>query len=367
MEALKHMYTRELLETFADEVRVVYPVFDRTRFLDKVFDESWPDRELKERYRHIAGVLGELLPNDYEEAVGILEKLSGKFRGFPYMFFPHFVQEFGLDHWDTSIRALRRFTSMNSSEFAVRPFIERNPERMIGILLDWAGDPDEHVRRLASEGCRPRLPWAPQLKFLQADPAPILPILEKLKTDESEYVRRSVANNLNDISKDHPDLVLRIAADWLGRDPKSDWVVRHGCRTLLKKGDPEALRLFGFGHHTSDTAPPVQIETLQVSAETVRIGDDLTFSFRLVSPEPASFRLQFAVNYRKANGKTSQKRFHLSEKKHYSGSEAYERKISFKDLSTRKHYPGSHHLLILVNGKETASVSFQVTESGMNE
>jgi 3-methyladenine DNA glycosylase AlkC len=360
MEALKNMYTPELLNTFADEVCNVYPAFEKVRFLDAVFDEGWNQRELKERYRHITQVLSSRLPEDYVEAIDILELLSGKFKGFPFIFFPDFVQVFGLEHWDTSICALRRFTPMNSSEFAVRPFIERDPDRMLGIMLDWTKDPDEHVRRLASEGCRPRLPWAPQLKFLQADPSLILPILEELKTDESEYVRRSVANNLNDISKDHPDLVLRIASEWLGKDPRTNWIIRHGCRSLLKKGVPDALRLFGFGSEQLGVAPNVEISGLTLSKDTVSIGEELTFTFHLTSEERASFRIQFGIDYVKATGRTSQKRFHLSEKKQFTGTESFERRISFKDLSTRKHYPGTHRLAILINGQETAAVAFEV-------
>ncbi|WP_438448840.1 DNA alkylation repair protein [Gorillibacterium sp. sgz5001074] len=365
MEPLKQMYTRELLEGFAAEVKAVYPPFESGRFLELVFDREWSNRELKDRYRHISATLRQTLPPDYREALGILEQLAdtGRFKGFPYIFFPDFVQTFGLEDWEASVPALRRFTSLNSSEFAVRPYIEQDPERMLGILLEWASDPDEHVRRLASEGCRPRLPWAPPLRRLIADPAPVLPILERLKADSSEYVRRSVANNLNDISKDHPELVLGLAADWIGRDPCTDRILKHACRTLLKKGHPEALRLFGFADEDGPGAEAVAVKELELTPQVLRIGEELIFCFRISAPEAASFRLQFAVDYRKANGGTSAKRFHIGEKRGFQGEEQITRRLSFKDLSTRKHYPGEHRLTILVNGIAAASEMFTLLDT----
>ncbi|WP_127579834.1 DNA alkylation repair protein [Paenibacillus koleovorans] len=358
MDALKNIYTRELLDSFAVKVRREYASFDERQFLETVFDDAWESRELKERMRHISAALGKFLPGDYEKAVEILERLAGECKGFPYLFFPDFVEVFGLDHWNTSVHALKKFTPSSSSEFAIRPFIERDQDRMLKTMLEWTSDPDEHVRRLASEGCRPRLPWAAPLRRLKAQPDPLLPILEALKADPSDYVRRSVANNLNDISKDHPELVLKIAQEWMGHDPRTDWILKHGCRTLLKKGDPEALQLFGFGG--AGLSESVKVRNMTVQPQDIRIGEEVVFSFVLSSSDPCTFRLQFGIDYVKANGKTSQKLFHLSEKKQFSGNETISRKLSFRDLTTRKHYPGKHRLAILVNGAEVAEVSFEV-------
>ncbi|MDF2922047.1 MAG: alkylation repair protein [Paenibacillaceae bacterium] len=358
------MYTRELIEHFAVRVNAVYTDFNQTLFILSVLDDSWEERELKDRYRHIAHVLGATLPRDYGQAVGVLDQLAGESRGFPYMFFPEYIAMFGLPHWDLSVDALRRYTVICSSEFAVRPFIEQDQQRMLAVMLEWAQDPDEHVRRLASEGCRPRLPWGKPLRSLIADPTPILPILERLKADPSEYVRRSVANNLNDISKDHPQLVLSLASRWQGTDKGTDWIIKHACRTLLKKGEPEALRLFGFGDGDGNgqASALVEITGLTITPASIRLGEEIRFSFRLSSPEPASFRLQFAVDYVKANGKTSPKRFHLPEHKQFCGTETVEKRLSFQDYTTRKHYPGEHRLAILVNGEEKAATSFMVGE-----
>lgn len=362
MEPLKHMYTPELLEDFALKVSGVYPSFDRPGFLAAVFDNGWEARELKDRYRHIAQVLGGFLPADYDQAIRILETLTGECTGFPYIFFPEFVSLFGLEHWDTSLRALCSFTPSSSSEFAVRPFIEADQDRMLAAMLAWTQAPNEHVRRLASEGCRPRLPWGKPLRRLIADPKPLFPILTALLQDESEYVRRSVANNLNDISKDHPETVLKLAAAHLGSSRETDRLLKHACRTLLKKGNPEALRLFGFGG--GDIQAHVEIGELRVEPETIRLGEELRFSFRLAASQPVSVRLQYAIDYVKANGKTAPKRFHLPERKEFCGDEAMSWGVTVKDFTTRKHYPGYHRVSILVNGEERASAGFMLETSG---
>jgi 3-methyladenine DNA glycosylase AlkC len=356
------MYTPELLEGFALKVSSVYPAFNQQDFLQAVFDSGWESRELKDRYRHIAQLLAGFLPADYDEAIQILEGLTGECRGFPYIFFPEFVSLFGLEHWDTSLRALRSFTPSSSSEFAVRPFIELDQERMLAQMLAWTQDPDEHVRRLASEGCRPRLPWGKPLRRLIADPLPLLPILNALLQDESEYVRRSVANNLNDISKDHPEVVLKLAAAHLGASRDTDRLLKHACRTLLKKGSPDALRIFGFG--SGDLHTLVDIGELRIEPETIRLGEQLRFSFRLAASLPASFRLQYAIDYVKANGKTAAKRFHLPERKAFSGAEVISWSVTVKDFTTRKHYPGYHRVSILVNGEERAFAGFMLEIPG---
>ena len=169
-----------------------------------IFDNNWKDKALKQRMKHISASLHHYLPMQYSDAIQILMKSSSKFRGFQYMFFPGFVERYGLNQYETSIQALEHFTKHSSSEFAVRPFITKYNHKMMAQMEVWAESDNHPIRRLASEGCRPRLPWATALPEFKQDPAPILPILEKLKNDESEYVRRSVANNLNDISKDHP-------------------------------------------------------------------------------------------------------------------------------------------------------------------
>jgi 3-methyladenine DNA glycosylase AlkC len=273
------------------------------------------------------------------------------------MVFPDFVEIYGLEDWERSMPALGYFTQFASAEFAVRPFLDRDPERAMVYMDRWSKHENPHVRRLASEGCRPRLPWAMALPKFKEDPRPILPILDRLKDDESESVRRSVANNLNDISKDNPGLVLETCEHWYGRSEQIDWVVKHGCRSLLKAGDTRALRLFGFG----DPAQ-IAVERLHVRETELQIGDALFFAFELKvnGEEEIKLRLEYAINYVKAGGKTSKKIFQISERRYAPSTHKLQRKQSLADMSTRKHYPGKHRLAVIVNGEEKAACFFEL-------
>ena len=203
--------------------------------------------ELKQRVRHITRVLHNFLPERFSDAAKILTEISIELKkeerpqGFAHIFLPDYVECFGLDYPEEALSALGEITRLVSAEFAVRPFIVRYPQLSIRFLQSWSKSQDANVRRLASEGSRPRLPWAQTLAALRSDPTPVLPILENLKADPSLYVRKSVANHLNDIAKDHPALVLNIAKKWQGRHPATDWIIKHGCRTLLKGGNREVM------------------------------------------------------------------------------------------------------------------------------
>ena len=198
-------FTRATLTRLADAIAQADARFDRSQFLSLVFDAEWEAKELKARLRHAAVCLGRVLPPSYAQALKILRQVAPHSSGFDGLIFPEFVEVYGLDEWERSLPALEFFTRFGSSEFAVRPFLHRDPARVMQYVMKWADSDNHHVRRLASEGCRPRLPWAMALPKFKADPSPLFPVLEKLKDDESDYVRKSVANNLNDISKDHPE------------------------------------------------------------------------------------------------------------------------------------------------------------------
>ncbi|MBU9711703.1 DNA alkylation repair protein [Evansella tamaricis] len=353
-EALKNMYNRAFFEEFSATVKSAYHEFDKEKFLGQIFNKQWGEMELKQRMRHITTVLGDHLP-PYEGAIEILVEIAPNCSGFPYLFFPDYVEVFGLEHWDTSVMALEEFTKYSSAEFAVRPFIIKDQEKMMGQMKQWSEHENHHVRRLASEGCRPRLPWGMVLRPLKQDPTSIFPILEQLKQDPSEYVRKSVSNNLNDISKDHPEKVKQITRDWMGVHPHTDWIVKHACRTLLKAGDVETLELFGY------TAPTnVSVNDLTLSTDQITLGERLLFSFVLKneSQESKKLRVEYAVDYRKANGKLSRKIFQLSSKSYPAGAYTINRHQDFKNLTTRKHYDGIHGLSILVNGEELARTEF---------
>ena len=359
-EQLKHWISKELISKLAAEIAKIQAGFDHEQFVQLVYGDDWESLELKQRIRRITESLGATLPEYYPKAVDTLDKVVHHFDGQLFaMVFPDFVEVYGVDNYETSISKLASFTQYMSSEFAVRPFIIKYPEKMMAQMLEWADDTNHHIRRLASEGCRPRLPWAMALPEFKKDPAPVLPILEKLKEDPEEYVRRSVANNLNDISKDHPDLLLNIARNWMGSNPQTDKLLKHACRGMLKKGDARFMVLFGFSDPKNISVPKLKVNTPKV-----KIGEDLKFSFDILSRDKSdsNIRVEYAIDYMKSNGKHSTKVFKITENKYPLGEPTtLERKQSFKDFTTRKHYPGTHAVAIIINGVEKAKQSFEVS------
>jgi len=361
-EPLKNYYNRDFLSGVACDIQSVYEPFDVEAFLETTADKTWDALELKDRAYRIATNLGKYLSADFGAAISVIDKVVmnyGTWLDGTGWFFPLFVELFGQDecNWDISMGALERYTRYASSELAVRPFIIKHEKRMMEQMYAWSKNEDELVRRLSCEGCRPQLPWAPALNSFKKDPTPILPILEQLKTDPSLHVRKSVANNLNDISKTHPDLVIKLARDWYGRHEYTDWIIKHGCRTLLKKGNRDALALFGL----SDTGS-VGAEGFALGATAISIGDDITFSFSVEATEPTKVRLEYGVDFVKANGKTSRKIFQISELSMKEGErKTYTKKHSFADFSTRKHYPGTHSITLIVNGTEQGTLDFELS------
>lgn len=365
-EPLKNIFSRPLVEGFAQTVQAVWPPFDRTAFVSAVFDTDWEQRELKQRMRRIAESLGAALPNDYPQALPIVVRATehliaqhGEKLTFEYCFLPDFVEVFGREHPEQSILALETITRWSSAEFAVRPFLLRYPERMYPQMLAWSRHASPMVRRLSSEGFRPRLPWGMGVPALKRDPAPVLPVLENLKNDPAEIVRRSVANCLNDISKDHPNLALDIARRWHGQHSDTDWVVRHALRGLLKKGSAEALAQFGFERDVTGIA----VENLEAPA-AVPLGGDLVFSFILKNTAHTlhQVRLEYGIDYRTGSGKVSPKVFKIKEMVLGAGQvETIQKRQRFTDFTTRKHYAGTHRLRVLVNGKEMAGKGFEVS------
>lgn len=355
-EPLKDMYSEAFLREFGDKVYAVYHAFEREEFFAAVMDDTWEELALKARMRRISEALGRYLPERYEEALDVLFALSEVCTGFPYLFFPDFVEIHGQadEHWDLSMKALERFTQGSSAEFAIRHFLLRDPERAMRQMMIWSKHPSEHVRRLASEGCRPRLPWGVALTMFKRDPAPVLPVLEQLKEDSSLYVRKSVANNLNDIAKDHPSIVLETARRWKGVHPDTDWIIRHGCRTMVRKADPEIMDIFGY---TEDAASFVTSAMLTVEPTRLTIGEkcELQYALRVREGEQVRIRIEYGIEFVKAKGQTSRKLFLLSDKTVSGGTRlSAKRQHSWADLTTRRHYPGEHRIVLLVNGCEVA-------------
>ena len=361
-DALKDtLYDGPFFDLLGEAIQAAYPAFDRAAFEARVFDETWEGLALKARMRQTTLALRASLPEDYRTALGILREAASHMPGgqFGAMTLPDFVELYGLEDWEVSLPALEQFTQLISSEFAVRPFILKDPPRMMSQMLDWAGHENEHVRRLASEGCRPRLPWAIALPIFQQDPALILPVLERLKQDSSEYVRRSVANNLNDIAKDNPAVVLDVAGRWLAIDtPEMLALIRHALRTLVKQGDLAALELLGYPRHAA-----VNVRNLSVTPEIVPEGGDLSFAFDVVSEgqEPQELMIDYILHLKRANGQQTPKVFKLATRTLLPGESAsYTRKFSFRPISTRRYYPGEHAIEIQINGALHGRVDFRV-------
>ena len=264
----------------------------------------------------------------------------------------------GLGDPEPAIDALGEMTSIASAEFAIRPFIEAHPEATWRRLRDWAASSDEHRRRLASEGTRPKLPWGKRVAAIDRDPGPGLELLDLLRDDESEYVRRSVANHLNDVTRTHPDVALATAARWSEEGGTHVMgVVRHGLRGLVKRGDRRALALVG-----ADVDAEVEAQ-LELGAETVAIGDAMPFTagLNLAGTAPSRAVIDYAVLYARPSGRVARKVFKLTELDLEPGRPVrLRRKLKLSDVSIRTHYPGEHTIELLVNGRIAASASFEL-------
>lgn len=363
-DLLKYMYNPEFFQRLTMVLEETIPCFNERRFIFRVFDRTWPDLELKQRTRQITIALHEFMPKEFPRAAEIVTNISNVLRGrnektqsYPYIFLPDYIELYGLDYFEDSMRAIEQVTKLVSAEFAIRSFIIKYPDAAMKQLAMWSTHEDASVRRLSSEGCRPRLPWSQELTMFRKDPSPILPILDNLKSDPSEYVRRSVANNLNDIAKDNPSIVINTAKRWRKLSPESKWIVRHGCRTLLKKGVDEVLRMHGF-----NTSRRCSVKNFNVS-KSVKIGKHLNFKFefRNLEKNTEQFRIEYVIHYLTSSGRISPKVFKIGEYKVDPASpHIINRKQSFKNFTTRKHFKGKHTLTILVNGKPRAQQDFVV-------
>ena len=348
MSDLKDQYFQPaMIRKLAISIEKIQPGFSAETFVETVQSDPWESLELMDRMRRVADCLKEALPEDYVQALTVLRSVAADVRGFDSLIFADFVQRYGLYHLDESIPALEGFTELCSSEFAVRPFIQRYPDRMFDQLEKWARSDNHHHRRLASEGCRPRLPWASALNDLKKDPSPIIPILEILKADPELYVRRSVANNLNDISKDHPDLVIELVKAWKGNSPETDWIIKHACRTMLKQGRPDVLQLFGFATPKAIEATPLDFDKAKI-----KVGSQIVFKSKIQTHKKSlgKLRLEYVIHFIKKNGTATPKVFQISERVETSSEISIEKRHSFADLSTRKHFPGVHRIELRVNG-----------------
>jgi 3-methyladenine DNA glycosylase AlkC len=361
---LKEVYNSDFLQSLALAISNFDESFDSKNFLKISHEKDWEEKELKQRMRAITLRIDESFGNkSYRAKVEILKKaapqiLASKHTSLALIILPDFVEVFGVDDFIFSLEALEFFTEFGSSEFAVRKFLKFDEDRALEFFTKWTKSKNYHVRRLASEGCRPMLPWGEALISFKKNPAKILPILENLKFDKAEYVRKSIANNLNDISKNHPQVVLDLMQKW-NAEKVDEKLIKHALRTLLKKGNKEALKIIGI--KTENLSKDFTIPSFSLQNSKVKIAQDLVFDFTLQNHEPNNkIRLEYVLYFLRQNGLYSKKNFQITTKNFAKGVFEFSKKHSFRDLSTRKHYVGKHSISLVVNGIEIQKLQFDL-------
>jgi 3-methyladenine DNA glycosylase AlkC len=368
-EPLKTFFSPTLVRRLAADLARVHAALPVQRFVDDAC-AGLDALQLLDRGRHIARALAKHLPPSYPDAVGVLvQSLGPEHAGdelvgvgmAPFFYLPHtiFVAEHGLDHFETSMQAQYELTKRFSAESSIRPYIARYPEQTLERLYTWAHDPNPHVRRLVSEGTRLRLPWAPRVAWLDENPERVLVLLDLLKDDDASLVRRSVANNLNDLGKAHPQLLMRTCKAWL-RDASSERrkLVEHALRGAVKRGEPEALLLLGYGQQAK-----VTVEHVRITPRRVFIGGRVAIEFALSSRSRASQDLlvDLAVHFVKANGRTAPKVFKLKRVTvPPRGRAKFSASVSLAVHTTRKPQPGRHAVDVIVNGTAMPIGAFHV-------
>jgi 3-methyladenine DNA glycosylase AlkC len=368
-EPLKNHFGSEIPKRIAGTISAVFSDFDADTFLAEAL-KGYEVLDLTPRGWQIAKALRRHLPDDYPKAAEILIASLGpkldrteELGMAPFFYLPHvlFVAEYGLDHFEVSMQAQYELTQRFTAEFSIRPFLVRYPGETLARLETWTKDPSPHVRRLVSEGTRPRLPWAPRLRAFQKEPRPVLALLELLKDDPELYVRRSVANNLNDIGKDHPDLLVETARRWMtDATEERRRLIRHALRSAIKRGEPGALGVLGFGKKVN-----VAIRNATITPKRPRTGGSVTIGFEVVNKGSRRQRVlvDFRVHFVKANGKTSPKAFKLKTIE-LAPKETIPlgKTISLTEMTTRKHYPGTHRVEVVLNGTADPLGSFELVE-----
>ncbi len=374
MEPFKNKFSVEVIEHMGHTFSQICSAFEKKLFVELASNQL-DNLELKQRSEQITQALLACLPSDYDTAIeAILNSLAPMrtlndvddeagfgLHGWAIMPICDVVVALGInndDRFEVSLDTLFCLTMRFSAEFAIRPFLHDNPEKTLEVLNTRLNDPSHHVRRLISEGTRPRLPWGMRLPKFIEQPKLVLPILKKLRDDPSEYVRRSVANNLNDIAKDHPNMVAGLATEWSkGANPNRNKLIKHACRTLLKQGHPTVLSLYGY--------LPAELKSakLQLNKNKLHIGDSICLYLNLLSSSKKNQKLlvDYIVYHQKANGSLQPKVFkwrtiELSP----NASIELSKEHSFKPVTTRKYYQGLHKIAVLINGKEFESTSFEL-------
>ncbi|MEQ1722581.1 MAG: DNA alkylation repair protein [Pseudobdellovibrio sp.] len=348
---------------------VVKKYFKHTKLSKKEIDaiiKKLSSLELKARVQLIARELKDVLPEHYPHALKELLQITRKENLKSFELWPttEFIQMYGLDYTDRSLEAMYELTSKFTAEFSIRPFINKYGHQIYDKLLPWKQDQNEHIRRWLSEGTRPRLPWGEKLHAAVKDPKKGLEILEHLKFDPSLYVRKSVANHLNDIAKDHPELVVSTLLKWQKQVPKNylkefNFISNRALRTLIKDGHEGALQFTGVALDKKS----IKCSQLTINKNKFKMGEklELNFSVQNKTKENLKYIIDYVIYFKKANGDLSPKVFKLK-----TGTlKAFEKinitkNHNFKPITTRKFYPGEHQISVKINGRETEKLSFNL-------
>lgn len=371
MEPFKNVFSPQLVQCLANHLAVHIANFDRPAFENAIL-KGLNTLEFKARAQLIADQVHLALPADFADRARILLAIlhpdeedhanqpsdENGICGWGVQPLTMVVGLYGVEDFDRSMQVLKEMTKRSSSEFGIRFFLLADQNRALRLMANWVQDPNRHVRRLVSEGTRPRLPWAMQLPQLIVDPSPMMPILEALRDDTEEYVRRSVANHLNDIAKDHPDSIARLAKNWMrGAEKNREKLVRHACRTLIKQGHPHALKAFGH------SAPKIDLQNLVITTPQVVYGGSLKFSAIIQSTtnRPQSLVIDYLVHFKKANCQLAAKVFKWTKLTLSAGeNRLIERAHPIRPITTRRYYAGRQGVSLRINGQDYGYEEFDL-------
>lgn len=363
----KDWFDKAAAKQLADQFCAAWPKFDQKTFV-RLATRGLSSKEFSGRLQLFSNALREVLPNDIPKALSILtaslpeplpdcDSVTDGWLQWPL---GQFIADHCLEHLNESMDAMEELTQRFSSEYAIRPFVERYPDAVFERLMKLTQHPSPHVRRWCSEGIRSRLPWGKRLTFLRENPAPIWPILDALRSDEELYVRRSVANNLNDIAKDHPDLVVKRCQRWSkSNDGKMNWVIKHGLRSLIKDGDPAALAAIGYRE-------PCKLDVgFKIRPGKVSIGGSVELSATLVSGHNRRQKLMidYVVHYVRKNGSINEKVFKWATVELLAGAEtSITKRHPMRETTVRALYTGKHKVDIQINGHRVGQGQFNLLD-----
>lgn len=361
----KDWFDHSAAELLAEQMRIPFPKFPRKKFIQSATHQI-ESKEFLDRVKQFSSALNQSLPQHIPDALRIIresfppaletcESISGGWLQWPI---GQYIADYGVPYYDDSMLTMVELTQRFSAEFAIRPFIDLAPEKTLARLMDLTRHPNPHVRRWCSEGIRPRLPWGKRLDQFIINPAPILPILERLTDDQELYVRKSVANNLNDISKDHPDIAIGFCRRLSeSRSLHAPWIQKHALRSLIKSGHPLALKSMGY-----DLPRDLQVD-LRVSPRRINVGEGIRIEARIQNSSRRSVpvMIDYVIGFVRQNNRVGRKVFKGSTLSLPAGESYTFLKIHPVQITTvRRLYPGKHTVEIQINGAPLAQADFML-------